>query len=108
MSKVNVGIWDRLTRVVVFLLFVAGLIGLFYWYLPLIKQNQRYRQALLALDEKIQDQERLRSHLKSSIEAVQNDPRTLERLVRERLGYAKTNEIVVQFVNPVDPSETRP
>jgi len=108
MNNVNVGIWDRLTRVVVFLLFIAGLIGLFFWYLPLIKQNQKYREALLDLDRKIEEQERYGRYLKGSIEAVQKDPRTLERHARERLGYARSNEIVIQFVSPEEPPHSSP
>lgn len=95
--SVQVSIWDRLTKVVVFLLFIAGLIGLFFWYLPLIKQNQNYRQAILELDRQIAEQERLSRQLRASIEAVQNDPRTIERLARERLGYARPEELVVRF-----------
>ena len=98
--KVNLGIWNNLTRAVIFLLFVAGLLIVFLWYLPLIQQNQRYRKDILALDTKIQAQERLSRQLKSSIDAVQNDPRTLERLVREKLGYARTNETVIRFQAP--------
>ena len=95
--SVNLGIWDKLTRVVIFLLFIAGLLGVFFWYLPLIKQNQRYRKHILSLDMKIQEEERAARQLKQSIDAVQNDPRTLERLARERLGYARTNEVVIRF-----------
>ena len=95
--KVNLGIWQKLTAAVIFLLFIAGLLSVFFWYLPLIQQNQRYRKEILALDMKIQEQERLSRQLKASIDAVQNDPRTLERLVREKLGYARTNETVIRF-----------
>jgi cell division protein FtsB len=95
--RVNLGIWNSLTKGVLFLLFVAGLLMVFFWYLPLIQQNQRYRKEILALDMKIQEQERLARQLKASIDAVQNDPRTLERLVREKLGYARTNETVIHF-----------
>jgi cell division protein FtsB len=94
---VNLGIWDKLTRVVIFLLFLAGLLGVFFWYLPLIEQNQRYRKHILSLDMQIQEQERIARQLKQAIDAVQNDPRTLERLARERLGYARTNEVVIRF-----------
>jgi hypothetical protein len=38
--------------------------------------------------------------LKASIDAVQNDPKTLERLTREKLGWAKTNETVIRFETP--------
>lgn len=98
--NVNLGIWDKLTKAVIFLLFVAGLLGVFVWYLPLIRQNQRYRDAILALDTKIVEQERLSRQLKASIDAVQNDPRTLERLAREKLGYARSNETVIRFQPP--------
>ena len=95
--NVNLGIWDKLSRVIIFLLFLAGLLGVFVWYLPLIKQNQRFRKELLALETKIQDQERLGRHLRVSIDAVQNDSRTIERLAREKLGLARTNETVIRF-----------
>lgn len=101
--NVNLGIWDHLSKGVIFLLVVAGLLAVFFWYLPLIQQNQRYRKEILGLDLKIQAQERLARQLRASIAAVQNDPRTLERLVREKLGYARTNETVIHFQAPAAP-----
>jgi cell division protein FtsB len=95
--RVNLGIWDKLTRLVVFLLFLAGLVALFFWYLPLIQQNERYRKRCLTLDSEIAEQKRIDRQLKAQIDAVQNDPRTLERLAREKLGWAKTNETVIVF-----------
>jgi cell division protein FtsB len=97
---VNVGIWDKLSKVVVFLLFVAGIMAVFFWYLPLIKENQRYRKEIFALEARIQEQEKIARQLKASIEAVQKDPRTVERLARERLGLARTNETVIRFEAP--------
>ena len=98
-------IWDKLTRLVVFLLFLAGLVAVFFWYLPLIQQNQRYRKDILVLDTRIAEQERLARQLKAQIDAVQNDPRTLERLAREKLGWSKTNETLIRFERP--PSNRR-
>jgi cell division protein FtsB len=100
-------IWDKLNRLVLILLFLAGLAGLFFWYLPLIEQNRRYRQRILELDARIQEQVRLSRHLRASIEAVQTDPRTLERMARERLGYARTNETVIRFEAPDSPNIQR-
>jgi len=51
---------------------------------------------LFAIDE----QERLARQLKAQTDSVQNDPRTLERLAREKLGWAKTNETVIRFERP--------
>ncbi len=105
--RVNLGIWDKLNRLVVMLLFVAGLLGVFFWYLPLIERNKRYRAEILDLDAQIQDQLRIQHRQKAAILAVQNDPRTIERLVREKLGYAKTNETVIRFEAPVTPNTPR-
>jgi hypothetical protein len=97
--NVNLGIWDKLSKLVLFLFFVAGVLIVFLWYLPLIQQNQRYRKEILALDGKIVEGEKHGRQLKTSIES-QNDPRTVERLARERLNWAKTNEMVVRFEPP--------
>jgi len=99
--NVNLGIWDKLTKLVIFLLFLAGIGVVFFWYLPLIQQNQRYRKEILALDSQISEQEKLSRYLRSSIDLHQNDPKTIERLSREKLGWAKTNEMVVRFEQPV-------
>ena len=39
--KPETGIWNTLTRIVIFLIVVAGLIALGLKYLPLIQQNER-------------------------------------------------------------------
>ena len=98
--RVNLGIWDQLTRLVLFLLFLTGLLGLFFWYLPNIQTNERYRKASLLLDAKIAEQEKIARQLKAQTDAIQNDPRTLERLAREKLGWAKSNETVIVFEAP--------
>src|SRR5262245_54285600 len=95
--NVNLGIWDKLSKVAIFLLFLSGMTWVFFWYLPLIQKNQNYRKRLLTLEAEIAEQERLTRQLKMNIDAVQNDPKRIERLARENLGWARTNEIVVHF-----------
>jgi cell division protein FtsB len=95
--NVNVGIWNRLTRVVVVLILLACGAYASQWYLPLFQQNERMRKRNLELEASIAGEEREARRLKSSIEAVENDARTLERLAREKLGYAKSNESIVHF-----------
>ena len=106
--NVNLGMVGKLTSAVAWLLVVAGVLAggyvVFFWYRPLIQQNQRYRRAILELDTKIAGQERLNKQLRAALDAMQNDPKTLERLAREKLGYARTNETVIRFeaANPVN------
>ena len=98
--KVNLGIWDKLTPVVIFLLFIAGILLVGVWYLPLIKQNERMRRVIRELDEKIQKQDEAGRQLRSSIDALRYEPKAVERLARERLGYAKPGETVIRFEEP--------
>jgi cell division protein FtsB len=98
---VNLGIWEKLSRLMVFLLFVGGLMVVFLWYLPLIQRNQRYRKEIFVLDSKIAEQEKAARQLRAAIDALQNDPKTLERLAREKLGYARSNETVIRFETSV-------
>jgi cell division protein FtsB len=95
--NVNLGIWDKLTRLVIFLLFVAGVLGLAVWYLPLIKENEAARKAILRLDAQVQKEEETARQLKSSIDSLHYNPKAVERLARETFGYAKPGETVIRF-----------
>ena len=97
--KVNLGIWDKLTRLIVLFLLLAALLGIGLWYLPLIQRNERMRKEILVLDAENKKEEDRQKQLKASIDAMR-DPRTVERLVRERLSYGKTGEAIVRFEAP--------
>jgi cell division protein FtsB len=92
-------VWDKLTRVVVFLIFLATVLGVVLWYTPVIKQNERMRKERLELDQKIAAEEEAAKKIAAQTKALQ-DPRTVERLAREKLSYAKPGEIVVHFEQP--------
>ena len=98
--NVNLGIWGKLTRVVVFLLLLAGFLGVALWYWPLIQHNEQMRKKILELDTKIQKEEAIAKQQKISIDAIRTDPRTVERLARETLWYAKPGETVIRFEPP--------
>jgi len=106
--NVDLGIWDRLTRVVVFLLFVAFLFAVAIWYLPLIKTNERYRKEILRLDTQLEKEKETDKRLRSSIEALNREPKAVERLARERLGYAKPGETIIRFEAPATNGAGRP
>jgi len=93
-------IWDYLTRLVIFLLFIAGLLGVAIWYLPLIQQNERMRKEILRYDALIQKEEETSKQLRSSIDALRRDPNAMARLTREKLGYAKPGETIIRFGPP--------
>jgi len=98
--NVDLGIWAKLTRVVIFLLFLAGILGVAVWYLPLIEHNQNTRKVIMDLDKRIQTEEEQKRQLKAAFDSLQRDPKAVERLARTRLGFAKPGEIVVNFESP--------
>ena len=99
--SVDLGIWSKLTRGVIILILLATALGVALWYAPLIRHNERMRKEVLRLDTHIQQEEVAGRQLKTSIDALSRDPKTVERLVREKLGYAKAGETVIRFEEPV-------
>jgi cell division protein FtsB len=95
--NVDLGIWSKLTKAVVGLVVLAFLLLIGMCYLPLIHQNERMRREILRLDALLQKEEEKSKQLKTEIEALRNDPKTIERLTREKLGYARPDETVVRF-----------
>lgn len=93
-------IWNKLTRVVVFLLLLAVLVGIGVWYLPLIQQNARMRKAIEQLEADVQKEKETNKNLDAELEALR-DPKAVERLIRDKLLYAKPGETVIRFETPI-------
>lgn len=98
--NVDLGIWAKLRRVVLLLLMLAGALMVVVWYLPLIRENERMRKEVLRLEDRIGTERETNKQLRASIDMLQNDVKAIERLARERLGYAKPGEILVHFEPP--------
>jgi len=97
---VNLGIWSALTKIVVGLVVLAVLLLIGMCYLPLIHQNERMQAENLRLQRELERESEKSRQLQGQIDALRNDPKTIERLTREKLGYAKPDETVVRFENP--------
>jgi cell division protein FtsB len=98
--NVNLGIWSKLTKIVVGLVVLAIVLLIGMSYLPLIRQNERMQKEKLRLETELQKETEKSKELQSEIDALRNDPKTVERLARETLGYAKSNEIIIHFEPP--------
>ena len=98
--RIDTEIWDKLTKAVVFLLVIAALLAVAVWYLPLIKQNERMRSEILRLQQNVASEEETARQIKVQIEALRNDPETVERYAREKLGLARPGETVIRFERP--------
>ena len=105
--NVDLGIWDRLRRIVVLLLFVAAVLAVVVWYLPLIRYNERMRQEIMRRNVQVRQEEERSKQLEGAIRALKTDPRAIERVAREKLGYVKPGETRIQFEPPVTNSPAR-
>ena len=105
--NVDLGIWSKLTKMVAWLLLLAGLLLVGVWYLPLIQQNERMQRENLRLQRELDKEKEKSKQLQADIDALRNDPKTVERLTREKLGYARPGETVVRFEQPVTNSLPR-
>lgn len=98
-------VWVVIQRVsagVVALLALAIVIGFFYPRLQEYRDLQRQQDRL---QEDVRFEEEVLKHLKSKQERLLNDPRYVERIAREELGYAKPGETVFKFSD--DPATNR-
>lgn len=110
-SQVNLGIFGWLNRLMIWLIVLAAIGLIIAKYLPLIQKNVRLRQELQLKQEEVQRLQRERQANQQRIQQLQNDPRTVEREARERLGFARPEEQVVTFKEAslgVSPSPARP
>lgn len=82
------------------LVVLASLLGIFFWYLPLFQQNARMRKQIMVLQGQVRVEERKQEAIKTAISHLENDPKTVERMAREKLGYAKPGETVIFFEPP--------
>jgi cell division protein FtsB len=103
--NVDLGIWSKLTKAVVALVVVAVLLLIGMCYLPLIDENERMRRQIMHLDAQLQQQEEISKQLRMEVDTLRNDPKTVERLAREKLGYAKPDETVIHFESTNGPGQ---
>ena len=86
-----------LTKFVVGLIALALLLLIGMYYLPVIQENTRMRAQILKLDQQLEDETNQLNQVQAQIDAMLNDPKTVERLARVKLGYAKPGETIILF-----------
>jgi cell division protein FtsB len=95
--NVDLGIWQKLSRLMAALIFAAAALAVIVWYIPLFQQNERMRKEIQQLQGQIRREEQASRHLENHIRSLRDDPKTVERMAREKLGYARTGETVILF-----------
>ena len=67
------------------------------YYLPKLREREQLQSKKEALQEEVAQKRAHHKSLQTQRERLQEDPRFVERIVREELGFAKTNETVYKF-----------
>lgn len=88
---------DFLSRVAIFVIALVCLVGVFGWYLPLIKENQSLRREIAEQESRMIYLEDDISSKKRMLRSYKHDPRSAERLARENLGHSKDGETIYRF-----------
>ncbi len=96
--------YNILTRILIFFCISAILVGAFFlWYTPLIKVNEELHCTLLETQKKLQAQNELYFQLSDEIYQLKNNPRRLEKYIREGFRCSKPEETVFVFKNTLPP-----
>jgi cell division protein FtsB len=98
-EETPVSLFDWLNRILAVLIVLAIVAAIGLNYRPLIRQNQNLREKLQHRQEDVDKLRAELNRLTEEINALQNDPRHVERKIRE-LGYARPDELVVTFHEP--------
>ena len=99
-SSKRVPWWAVVTIVVLLVLALFGDKGV-------LRALQAHRQEA-DLEAQVRDLEAANASLRREIEALRNDPRTIENLARKELGMVKDGELVYQFRNQPHPALSAP
>ena len=77
-------------------------------FVPQIRQYNELHRRETALQDEIRLEEEILKHLQKQQKLLSEDPRFVEKIAREELGYAKPGETVFRFTDDDVPSSNRP
>lgn len=88
-----------LSLLVAVVVILAGIIS----SLPLWREKAVQKKQYLMLQEELRQEQALSRDLAERINAVKTDPRTVERLAREKFGLARSGETIFKFRSDLPP-----
>ena len=96
-------VWKFIQRVCLIAI-VALVVGIVLrLFLPMLDRQEELRAREAALRQDIQKEAEQLRMLKLKQQKLQEDPRFIEKIAREDLGYAKPGETVFRFVDEEKP-----
>ncbi len=100
--------WVMIYRIGWIALAILVVIAVIAMFIPQIRQYNELHRREAAIQEEIRLEEEIIKHLKDRQEKLRTDPRFVEKIAREELGYAKPGETVFRFTDDEAPGSSRP
>ena len=91
--------WVIIYRICWIALIAILIIAVSAMFYPKMKEYRELERRKAAIEEEKRLEEELLKHLKQQQEKMMSDPRFVERIAREELGYAKPGETVFKFID---------
>lgn len=88
---------NKLTKGVFVLLALVIVVALF---IPLFRQSQRLSEEKYQLEQEVKALEAENKALEEEAAALSRDPKSVERVAREKMGWARPEEKVYRFEQP--------
>ena len=91
--------WFRglLNRILYLLVFLAVIILLVCWFLPLVREEQKEQSALQALKEQVAHERTTLNRQSKKLNLLQNDRVYIEMLARDKLDLMKPGETIFRL-----------
>ncbi len=70
------------------------------WLINPYREYCRTKAALRELDQKMVEQDTRNEELRVQIFRLQNDPRAIEKIAREKFGYCRPTETIYDYTSP--------
>lgn len=99
-------VWGFIYRVAWSVLAVILLFFIGYAFYPPIRKAHELQATIARKEEENRLKTEMLEHLRRKQERLLNDPRFVEKIAREELGYAKPGELVFKFTDD-EPTNAR-
>ncbi len=97
MNQTPGNFWDRLSNLTIGLLLVVVFFGIAIWFFPVLKHKENLLRMKYQMQKAVDLEKERAEDLKIQIQALNEDPLTIEREARATLGYVKNGEYLIRF-----------
>ncbi|MDX2225841.1 MAG: septum formation initiator family protein [Verrucomicrobiae bacterium] len=92
-----INLWDVLNKLVGYAIILGILFVVFLFFLPVLKEVRIFEKQAADKRQQLMAAETHQKRLLEEVELLKHDPEYNERIARERMGLARSNEVIFRF-----------